>query len=52
MGAMIMSLEGYGRLKGPPTGEVELSINCKRSLLPPTDGADLSRHKLDADVGF
>ena len=47
---VVMSLESYGRLKTPPTGEVELRLDCKRSLLPPANGDDLAGHKLDGDV--
>lgn len=48
VGTELMSLESFGRLKTPPTGEVELSVDCKQTLLP--NGATLTSQKIDADV--
>ncbi|XP_045111567.1 uncharacterized protein LOC123504800 isoform X2 [Portunus trituberculatus] len=46
----VMSLESYGRLKTPPTGELELSLDCKKKLLPPADGTLLAINRVDTDV--
>lgn len=48
----VLSLESFGRLKTPPTGEVELSVDCKQNLLPPASGATHASQKIDMDVGI
>lgn len=50
MNTVVMSLESYGRLKTPPTGELELRMDCKRRLLPPADGTALAINRVDTDV--
>lgn len=52
VGTQLMSLESFGRLKTPPTGEVELSVDCKQTLLPIANGATLTSQKIDADVSI
>ncbi|XP_063886091.1 uncharacterized protein LOC135114231 isoform X2 [Scylla paramamosain] len=47
---VVMSLESFGRLKTPPTGELELRVDCKRKLLPPADGTGLAINRVDTDV--
>lgn len=48
----VLSLESFGRLKTPPTGEVELSVECKQNLLPNVDASTLASQKLDVDVSI
>lgn len=50
VGTEVMRLESFGRLKTPPTGEIELSVDCKQNLLPLAIGAALTSQKFDADV--
>lgn len=52
VGTEIMSLESFGRLKMPSTGELELSVDCKQRLLPIAIGATLSSQKIDVDVSI
>lgn len=48
----LLSLESFGRLRTPPTGEVELSVDCKQNLLHPASGAILASQKIDMDVSL
>ena len=49
---VVMSLESYARLKTPTTGELELSMDCKKRLLPPADGTVLDINRVDTDVSI
>lgn len=52
VGTELMSLESFGRLRTPLTGEVELSVACKQTLLPITSSATLTSQKIDVDVSI
>lgn len=52
VGTELISLESFGRLRTPLTGEVELSVACKQTLLPITSSATLTSQKIDVDVSI